>query len=273
MPPRSSAVPAPLDGSGVALLAALALSLLAARAAALDAERYFPVRPGEFKVLADDHGTRVRISILSGTEIVNGVPTRVQLQSGGALDGQRLNVTADALGARIHRAFTPDLPLAGAFLDTRVTYSPPRLQVMHPFEVGDRFATSGSTLFEFEDGSSLDLSYEEGVHVVRREQVTVPFGTFPTVRIERDLRVFGSAGGSPVAIFVSAVEWRAAGLGLVKARLSDDSGTVSQRLVDTNRRFLPEPGSGALQLAALSALGLLARGSARRRAAGPSAGA
>lgn len=255
-------------GGGVGLL--LALAALATPAAALEAELYFPVEPGQYSTFETGSGATVTSSVLETTQQVGGVETLVLETTGGEFTGGQTNVTLDDQGARMHRVVVPDVPIDGLGTpDVEAVMVPPALSVPEEFFVGEEFETSGTayvTPLGFDPSPTITVEYVSVYEVLGEEPIAVPYGgPYDAVHFRETLQLTQPSTGETIETITDI--WRAPGLGPLKGETSEGGVTEIRELVETNRTFLPEPGGGALAAAALGSLVLLGH---RRSGARPS---
>jgi hypothetical protein len=202
-------------------------------------------------------------TVLPGFFDVNGAATQAIETTGGELSGTRVFVSGGESGIRTHRVFTPDLFIDGVgFLDLTATFIPPILFPLS-FCIGDVIEHDGTVLFEFSDDTAFTSNVSETRRPTSLEEITVPFGTFETLKFQEVSRFFGTVGGTPIETIATAVVWNEGGLGTVRSEVSLDGETDVAVLVDTNRTPVPEPSPLILGLSALAALAGL-RGATQR---------
>ena len=217
---------------------------------------YYPLKSGNTWTYLDNGVVLETETVLPGVENVNGVATLVVETSGGESSGSRQDFTNDANGLRLHKAFEPG-PEGGS-----VIFQPPWLLSPAEASFGESARSSGIADFTFTGLGTFRLSYGSTSTVIGPEIVTVPLGTFDTVKVETMLTISGTIFGQFISLSESDTNWLAANVGIVKAIAEFEGEFHTEELIDTN--VLPEPSSALLHACALVALAALA--GRRRRA-------
>ncbi len=210
----------------------LALSLGFARdAAAFRSVDFQPLEPGDSWTYREDNVFTAIETVLPGTQLVNGIPTRVIGISGGPDDGGRFFVTNDTNGLRLHKETIPG-PEGGV-----VVYSPPVTVLPAVFEVGTRFSGAGSFALTFPGSGTFPGSYSISSEVVGVEQVVVPAGTFQALRVDFTATQSATINGVPIVISGTESDWAVRNLGLVRAIGTIDGDSFISELVSTNLKL------------------------------------
>jgi hypothetical protein len=232
----------------------------AAAAGEFESTLYDPIEPGQFSTFSVPGQPNETATVQTGFETVNSVQTRVIAFTGGEDPGSRDNVTNDELGIRTHRLFIPNIIIPGfPVFDRTITFTPPIRDLFAAFDLGEVVQSQGNAFIQDSDGFSITVSFDQTTTIGQFEEITVPFGTFPAVRIDQTLTL---SDGVETEISTQTI-WAAAGLGAVKVEDTTEPTTIVSELIDTNRMFVPEPTSALLQLFALSMLVLLRSGEPR----------
>jgi hypothetical protein len=184
--------------------------------------------------------------VLPGTTPINGVPTKAIQDSDGAIG----YFTSDANGIRVHGALDPSPP-AGT-----MTLSPPSVNVRGISPVPDQINNAGTASFSFPDLSPLPFvfNYTTTSAVEAFETITVPAGTFKTLRVRDTSHIFGISQGVPFDDTSVETDWYARHIGVVKWVFTDSDGTETAVLTSTNVRpplfSATLPGSRSVQVPA-----------------------
>jgi hypothetical protein len=109
---------------------------------------YFPLESGMAWTYLEDGLNAITLSVLPGTESVNGVLTKVLQQTGGEDSGSRANYSNDDNGMREHKEFSPDVFIDGlGFYDITVVLNPPMKYATATETIGDTINSSGTVVF------------------------------------------------------------------------------------------------------------------------------
>jgi hypothetical protein len=218
-----------------------------------------PFVPGNFSTFLVNGLNLQTETVLPGFFPVSGVQTQAIEITGGELDGSQSFLTRDATGAKVYGAFTPNIFIDGVgFIDGWVTLTPP-IATPPIICLGEFIQNAGTGLFEYSEGTVFTLNYSDVARIIGLEQVTVPYGTFDALKIQEELRFFGTVEGSPIELRSTTVGWSVPGLGQVKAEITEDGNTDVFELVDTNRQEVPEPSAALMGLTSIITVAVLAR--------------
>jgi hypothetical protein len=218
-----------------------------------------PFVPGDFSTFLVNGLNLQTETVLPGFFPVSGVQTQVIETAGGEFSGSQTFLTRDATGVKVYGAFTPNLFVDGVgFVDGSITLTPP-IATPPIICLGEFIQNAGTGLFEYSEGTVFTLNYSDVARIIGLEQVTVPYGTFDALKIQEELRFFGTVEGSPIELRSTSVVWSVAGLGQVKAEITEDGNTDVFELVDTNRQEVPEPSAALMGLTSIITVAVLAR--------------
>jgi len=170
------------------------------------------------------------VTVLPGTTEINGVPTKAIKFSGG-LDDQTIEYwTNDQLGIRLHGGYVPYSDAGPGTL----TFEPPIVYASRTMNIGEPVFSGGNVRLVFDNYGTFILNYESSSTLEGVETVTVPMGTYETVKIRDSDRIYGSILGEPYEDASSGSTWFVKYIGEVKETDEDDSGTEVYVLISTN---------------------------------------
>ena len=181
---------------------------------------YFPLPDGAYWNYIDDDSFPYSTWVVSGTVTINGVPTKELADS----NGDDFYFSNDANGIRLHRLGVP-------IASSTATFRPPIPMANATANIGDRLNSSGIADFWIPGVGTFPLNYTSTATIVAAERITVPAGTFDTIRHTLTFRLFGSIRGNPIDETATSTLWLAPRIGVVKD-YEVDLGTL--RLVETN---------------------------------------
>ncbi len=206
--------------TGLRALAVLVLATANPAFAMFPMADYFPLpeqATWDYRLSLD--GSTVTAQVV-GTSMVGGMIT-TDLENGV---GDILSFTNDAGGLRLHRLET------GVPRST-VTFDPPIPMALATANVGDSLDSSGDASFAVPGAGTFPISYSSTATIAAEEQVTVPYGTFDTIRLVLSFTLTGTVNGQPINDTVVSTLYLADGIGTVR----DDEGVLGiLDLVDTN---------------------------------------
>jgi hypothetical protein len=212
-------------------LVLFSVSLGRAQAAVITPSDYFPLVDDNSWTYIVDNSYSDTLRVLTGTTLVNGVATKGLEDSFGEI----LYATSDSNGVREHRDDDPSPPASSG------VFSPPAVLVGPAPNMPDTFNSSGTATLSIPAISPTPfvLSYTTTSAVQAFETITVPAGTFKTVRVQLTLRIFGNVAGNPVDDTTTETYWVARFIGPVKIVSSDSEGTETRLLTSTT--VVPPP--------------------------------
>ena len=175
---------------------------------------------------------------VSGNQTVNGVSTKVVLQSPG---GGQSFLTNDSSGIRQHGAFSPSVfvtACGGNVAETDV-YSPPVTFSLPNAYSGQSITTNGNLTVTLSNCGVFAYTYASTTTIAGTELIGVPEGNFISVRADVSLKVFSA--GSLVASTTSSY-WLARDVGAVRSQQTKGGTTVRTELEATSiARSDPDP--------------------------------
>jgi len=183
-------------------------------------------------------------TVLQGTTTINGVPTKALYTSGGPDDKGIEYWTNDNNGIRGHGAYVPDTDIGPAWL----YLEPPIVTAKSTMTINETVVSSGKATFNFGSYGTYILNYESTSTLDGVETVTVPAGTYETVKIRGIRRIFGSILNQPYDDTSTTITWLAKYIGVVKDTYTDVDCNEVYNLISTNvkppptqlpARFLP----------------------------------
>ena len=202
-------------------------------------QSYFPFQPGYEWTYQDETTGSVSIykRVVGQTPVlINGVSTLVWADSSGV----SRYMTNDANGVTRHANGSQTFVAGYGNVTVTSIYSPPELYVPASVVLGSSVTQAGTIAQTASDGSSRSDSYSQTIGF-DSESVTVPAGTFATVRATNVRVISGIASTNTF--------WVADGVGMVKLKIDDNNGTVETfSLASIN--FTPVPGTATLNLVA-----------------------
>ena len=191
----------------------------------ITSSEYFPLEDGSFWTyrVTDAYGAyTVTQTVLPGTELVNGIGTKVISGNWGDL----AYYTSDQDGIRLHGFhFVPD---------DYVYMMPPLVQARGTMQIPETVESTGVAQFVLGSLGVYYLNYTTTFTLQGKETVTVPAGTFETLRVIYYLRLFGQVLGTPFDETTTGTSWYARYVGNVKESYVDEEGTTTHELISTN---------------------------------------
>jgi hypothetical protein len=209
-----------------AVFASLVISVVVvAEAATIISAEYFPLTDGNTWTYSVD-GFSIQAIVLPGTMPINGVATKGLQDSDGEID----YFTSDENGIRQHGDFDPSPPASTA------TFNPPVVYVQGVTDISDVVNSSGTVSLSIPSVSATPFvyNYTDTAVVEAFETVTVPAGTFKTLRVRDTLHVFGTSQGVPLDETFVETDWLARFIGTVKGIVASSDGTATFVLTNTN---------------------------------------
>jgi hypothetical protein len=202
-------------------------------------QSYFPFQPGYEWTYQDENSGAVTSyqRVVGQTPVlINGVSTFVWTDSSGV----SRYMTNDANGVRRHANGSQAFVAGYGNVTVTSIYSPPELYAPASVVLGGSVTQAGTITQTASDGSSRSDSYSQTIGF-DSESVTVPAGTFATVRVSNQRVISGIASTNTF--------WVADGVGIVKLRIENSDGTAETFSL-SSINFTPMPGTPTLILAA-----------------------
>jgi hypothetical protein len=205
-----------------------------ANAGTIPSSEYLPLADNNSWSFIVNGSASTTLTVQPGTTLVNGVATKGMEDSEGGVS----YFTSDSNGIREHREYDPFPP------ESTLTFNPPVVFVGPAPDVPATVNGSGTATLSMPTVSPTPfmLNYTSTSTAQDFETITVPAGTFATVRLNTSIRVFGNAGGTPVDETITETYWVVRNLGPVKTVTTDIGGTDTLLLTSTN--VIPPPVKG-----------------------------
>jgi virginiamycin B lyase len=188
-----------------------------------DIADYFPLTAGTTWSFQRNGVAGFTRTVSSGTYTVGGTATRRIVLS----DGSMMYMTNDSLGIRDHREYYPGPPATDVIVSPALVFASPQMNL------GQAFPSNG-TASGTQGGIPFSLPYWAGSTIEAVEIITVPAGTFRTVRLRTSVTISGS---------ITQTNWVAESIGVVKTIVGDSTdlmtGTSIQRLRPDTFWFFP----------------------------------
>jgi hypothetical protein len=157
-----------------------------------------------------------------GTKIINGIKTKIIRDS----DGDYSYYTSNQSGVRLHGFYFPP--------DDYVYLDPPMVMGKNTTTIPETVTSTGLAEFIIGSLGTYYLNYTAHSTVEGIETISVPAGTYETVRIGYDLRIFGNVMGSNIDETTVATVWNARYIGNIKEVSTDSDGSMVSVLISTN---------------------------------------
>jgi hypothetical protein len=191
---------------------------------------YFPLQTGNTWTYQKNGVPGYSETVQPATTNINGVDTKGFQDSDGIVDF----FTNDSNGIRQHRSADPSV-------STTITYSPPIQSADAEASVGQTVNSSGTATVDVAGVGTFVLSYTSSSTVEAFETITVPAGTFDTVRLQTSLIISGTILGQDFNDTETQTLWLGNNIGVIKSVNVDADGTDTLLLTGTN--VIP-PGPG-----------------------------
>lgn len=190
---------------------------------------YFPLNSGDSWTYLKDGFKTYTCNVLPGTFYVNGAPTKIITYP----DNISVYASNDMNGARRHKE-TGVINEDGINYNYTGIFSPPVFYSSFNANIGDKFNSTGSLSLTISGIGTYTFEYSSTTKIVGYETVTVPYGTFSTIKINSTLQFYGNIEGSWFSWARSSDSWFAKYLGAVKGITTDDGVTTTEVLTNTN---------------------------------------
>jgi len=191
-----------------------------------DPENFLPLQPGNQWTyrMNESPGQTSTAIVLDETVVIDGAETKVmEFDEYGEIS--RDYFTNDSNGIRLHRSYYDG--------DT-MTFSPPITIATPASTIGGAIEGSGSISAELVGFGTFTLDYASKSRILRQQSVTVPAGTYMTVKVELTTTISGTILGSPVEQVETDTYWLTEFLGAVKSVVEVDDYWTLNELVSTN---------------------------------------
>lgn len=160
-------------------------------------------------------------TVLPGTVIINGVTTKQLWSSDGSIDYW----TNDVNGIRLHAMYDPEPP-AALFI-----FNPPMVLSSRTMDIPQTVDSFGLISVEFDDGGIFVANYTASSTAQARESLTVPAGSYNTVRLHTSLRIFSEGIFDDTETIIT---WVSRYLGEVRSEDTFRGVTKTRELTETN---------------------------------------
>lgn len=202
----------------------LLLAMEGAASETIPSAEYFPLSDGNSwtYLTSNPSGTfSETMTVLPGTTIINGVATKKLLDSDGSFNYW----TSDTSGIKLHAMYLPEPPPA------LVTFIPPMVLSSGTMNISQTEDSSGLALFEFDDGDIFWANYLATSTAEAMESVTVPAGSYNTVRLNMWLRMYVV---NIIDVSQTRITWVARYLGEIRSEETFEGVTETRELTETN---------------------------------------
>ena len=192
----------------------------------IPASEYFPLEDGyswTYQITGPfGRYTGTSTVLPGGTKIINGIKTRIIRHS----SGEYSYYTSNQSGVRLHGFYFP--PEDYVYLD------PPMVMGKSTTTIPETVTSTGIAEFILGSLGTYYLNYTAHSTAEDIETITVPAGTYETVRIGYDLRIYGDVMGTKIEETTVATVWNARYIGNIKEVSTDSDGTTESVLISTN---------------------------------------
>lgn len=171
---------------------------------------------------------------------------------GGPFDG-RLSFSRRTPSQNLNDGWDQQTVVPNLGLVTASTRYVPPVPTSFPICPGATQESQGSVVVSALGLTICTGTYQRTISALEWENITVPFGSFRSLRVNDDFTLMFDCDGSSVE--THDVVWLAPGLGAARI----DSGSNSRVLVDTSYEPIPEPEQSLALLTAALALGGIAQ--------------
>jgi hypothetical protein len=198
--PNETATVTLSDPGGGSALGAVPSAILNIQDTDISLEDYFPSSPGDaWTYRRAEDGAETQIAVVAQNVDVNGVMTSVFQNSA---DGSQEHYSLDANGLRLHRLFTPNVPIEGlGRVDLAFTFNPPITFANLISEVGQTFNSSGTARTNpLRRIGVVEFPYNASFIFAGVETITVPAGSHDVLRLQGSISL---AGESPTVFEMS----------------------------------------------------------------------
>lgn len=212
------------------------VEILAGQSWAIDMSNYFPLDSGNSWTYLENGNQYIIDTVLDGTYPLNGSATKIISSSE---DNSKNYFSNDSYGIRQHKMVLSDY-LNGQYTTITAVLNPPFVHAYPTANIGDKVNTSGTVSFTISGLGTYLLNYHGNSAILGYETVTVPYGTFDTLKISDDLTISGYIEGEWFSSVSSGYSWFAEYIGEVKYYYVDEETTDTGVLVDTNVTLPPD---------------------------------
>lgn len=171
---------------------------------------FLPLQTGNKWTYRENSLANLTVTVLPGTTIINGTATRVLSNS----DGTASYYTNDSNGIRLHRETTDE--------NESITLNPPWQMVGPIAAIGQTFSGSGLATVVSPVNGTMYLNYTGSITVSNLERISVPAGSFDSVRLNGTLTLSGTVNGQFIQVIEFIEYWTVDHIGPVKQNLNID---------------------------------------------------
>jgi len=216
------------------------LQILAGQSWAIEMSNYFPLNSGDSWTYLEN-GSKYIDTVLDGTYPLDGSLTKIISSSSvnNPGDNSQAYFSNDFYGIREHKSIG-NISIDGHLVMTMVVLNPPVIYAYPITNIGDQINTSGTVSMTIDLIGTYQLNYYYTTKFLGYETVTVPFGTFNTLKTSYYLSMSGYIEGQWVSSVSTGYSWLAEYLGEVKYYDIIDDTTYTGVLVDTNITLPPD---------------------------------
>lgn len=201
----------------------------------ITASEYFPLESGMVWTHLEDGLNTITLSVLPGSELVDGVLTKVVQQTGGEGSGTTVNYSNDANGIREHKEFSPHVFIDGlGFYDISVVFNPPMKYANATSTIGDLINSTGTAYFTIIGIGTFPLNYNSSSKITQFENITVPLGSMTTIKLQYSLTISGFIFGEYISSTVTVTYWLSKYVGIIKAISVIDGEQSTSELIAIN---------------------------------------
>ncbi len=128
----------------------------------------------------------------------------------------------------------------GQYTTMTMVLTPPLVHAYPTANIGDQINSSGTVSMTFSGFGTYQLSYSHTTTILGYETVTVPYGTFDTLKTSDYFSISGYIEGEWFSSVSSGYSWSAEYIGEVKYYYVDEDTTDTGVLVSTNITLPPD---------------------------------
>jgi hypothetical protein len=190
---------------------------------------YFPLVDGNswtYRVTGTYGTYNETITVLPGTTVINGIATKAVQYSDGDID----YFTSDNYGIRYHQVYDPTPPPI-----ITLTFAPPLVVAHDKLSIPETIYSSGIVWLIHEIEGAFPLNYSATSEIEASETVSVPAGTYKTVRFSDYTNFNGNILGDAIDFSDWGNTWVAKHIGIIKQTFYDDDGVAEEWvMISTN---------------------------------------
>ena len=175
------------------------------------------------------------IYVIPGFTQINGVATKAVQVLGGPYDRDKEYWTNDEGGIRVHGGYTPFTEIGSG----TVILEPPMLVANSEMNIGETVSSTGKARFTFSGYGTFLLDYQSSFTLNEITTVTVPSGTYETVRYSGYYRMYGPILGEQFDDTTTITRWLARNIGAIKDTYADIYASETNVLLSTNVKIKP----------------------------------